>query len=178
MKRFLVAIVAPFALSQAVLAQTTPSADEKAPSQMNDKTPAELKAGQADKPARTDVTTQGNTTAQAKGLQMADSATLAVQFVTMEPADFRASRLIGADVYNNEKEEVGEIVDISLKDGKTISAVIVSVGGFLGLGESYVALAPNTVVLSKLDEDSWAAYVDTSKDDLRDAPKVQYKPND
>jgi hypothetical protein len=49
----------------------------------------------------------------------------------------------------------------------------VSVGGFLGLGESYVVLDPSSVVLNQ-KEGAWRAYVDTSRDDLMNAPKFTY----
>lgn len=108
-----------------------------------------------------------------EGLRMADKATLAVRFVTVKPAAFMASRLIGTDVYNNQNEAVGEIEDLVVDNGKTVSGVVVSVGGFLGIGESYVVLDPTTVVLSKKDN-SWKAFVDTSKDSLKNAPKFSY----
>lgn len=60
--------------------------------------------------------------------------------------------------------------------GRTISAVVVSVGGFLGLGESYVAVDPSTIVLNDRNG-TWRAFVDTSKDNLKNAPKFTYRAN-
>ena len=107
------------------------------------------------------------------GMRTADTATLAVRFVTVKPADFMASKLIGTNVYNNQNDKLGEIEDLVVENGKSITGVVVSVGGFLGMGESYVVLDPSTVVLNQKDG-TWRAYVDTSKDTLKNAPKFTY----
>lgn len=111
--------------------------------------------------------------AGAVGLKAADTATVAVRFVTVKPADFMASKLIGTDVYNNQNDKLGDIEDLVIENGKTITGVVVSVGGFLGIGDSYVVLDPATVVLNQKDG-AWRAYVDTSKDNLKNAPKFSY----
>lgn len=54
-----------------------------------------------------------------------------------------------------------------------MTGVIVSVGGFLGLGERYVVLDPSTISVSNKDN-KWAAYVDTDKDTLNKAPSFDY----
>ena len=57
------------------------------------------------------------------------------QFYTHQPGEMRASKLIGTKVTNAANESVGEINDVVLaKDGK-VAAVIIGVGGFLGMGE-------------------------------------------
>ena len=108
-----------------------------------------------------------------KGLRTANSATVAVKFVTVQPADFMSSKLVGVNVYNNQNELLGEIEDLVIDNGKTITGVVVSVGGFLGMGESYVVLDPSTMVLNEKDG-KWRAFVDTSKDNLKNAPKFKY----
>ena len=49
------------------------------------------------------------------------------------------SKLKGLNVYNQKDEIVGEITDIAMK-GSQVDALILSVGGFLGIGEHYVAV--------------------------------------
>jgi len=78
-------------------------------------------------------------------------ATLAVKFVTIKPADFMTTKLIGAAVYNNQKEKLGEIEDLAIENGKDVTGIVVSVGGFLGMGESYVVIDPKTVVVNQKD---------------------------
>ncbi|MER2267131.1 PRC-barrel domain-containing protein [Methylobacterium oxalidis] len=108
------------------------------------------------------------------GMKMADSATAKVQFITTQPADTLTSKLVGLSVYNNSNESVGEIEDFVILDGKTIHAVIVGVGGFLGIGERYVAVSPASITLSKKD-DRLRAMLNTSKDELKNAPAFEYK---
>jgi sporulation protein YlmC with PRC-barrel domain len=108
-----------------------------------------------------------------EGMRMAERANVAVKFVTVKPADVMSSKIVGANIYNNQNDSVGEIEDLVIDNGKTITGVVVSVGGFLGLGESYVVLDPSTIVLNQKDG-KWKAFVDTSKDNLKNAPKFTY----
>ena len=84
-----------------------------------------------------------------------------------------ASKLLGIEVHNNQNENLGSIQDIVFENGRSITGVVVRIGGFLGLGESYVVLDPETVVLNEKDG-TWRAYVDTTKDSLENAPKFTY----
>ena len=65
----------------------------------------------------------------------------------------RASRIVGQDIYNQNGEDIGEISELIL-DPKTgqVQQVIVSVGGFLGIGERNVALPWNELKLMKAAE--------------------------
>jgi len=96
-----------------------------------------------------------------------------VRFVAMKPADTLSSRLIGTDVYNNQNESVGEIEDLVIENGKTITGVVVSAGGFLGMGEHYVLIEPSSIVLSQKG-DSMKAFINTTKDTLKGAPAFNY----
>lgn len=51
----------------------------------------------------------------------------------------RMSQVIGANVYNERNESIGEVEDVVLRDGTQPIAVI-QVGGFLGMGARYVAV--------------------------------------
>jgi sporulation protein YlmC with PRC-barrel domain len=118
--------------------------------------------------------TTGNAATQAaSGIRTADSATLAVRFVDVKPAELMTTMLLGANVYNNQKEKLGEIEDLAIENRRDVTGVVVSVGGFLGIGESYVVLDPKTVVVSQKDG-TWEAFVDTTKDTLKNAPKFTY----
>jgi sporulation protein YlmC with PRC-barrel domain len=54
--------------------------------------------------------------------------------------DWRASKLVGLSVYNNNNENIGSINDILTDKSGSIKAVVIGVGGFLGLGEHLVAM--------------------------------------
>jgi sporulation protein YlmC with PRC-barrel domain len=54
---------------------------------------------------------------------------------------WRASKLMGLDVYNDANEKLGDINELIVdKDGK-INAVVIGVGGFLGMGEHDIAIS-------------------------------------
>src|SRR6478735_7446087 len=54
--------------------------------------------------------------------------------------DWRASKMVGLSVYNDKNESIGSINDmLTDKEGK-IKAVVIGVGGFLGVGEHLVAI--------------------------------------
>ena len=134
---------------------------------------AETTVAPATAPGSIGAPTNDATSASQGGLRVADKAADALKFVTVKSADFMISKILGTNVYNNQNETVGEIADLVIENGKTITGVIVSVGGFLGLGESYVVLDPSTVVLNQKD-DTWKAFIDTSKDNLTNAQKFSY----
>jgi sporulation protein YlmC with PRC-barrel domain len=54
--------------------------------------------------------------------------------------DWRGSKLVGLNVYNNNNENIGSINDILTDKSGSIKAVVIGVGGFLGVGEHLVAM--------------------------------------
>lgn len=73
-----------------------------------------------------------------------DQATTAA---TSAPADmsalkgsWRTSKLVGLNVYNDSNESLGSINDLLTDKSGDIKAVIIGVGGFLGVGEHLVAV--------------------------------------
>lgn len=102
-------------------------------------------------------------------------------FVAQTPADRVTSKLIGLTIQNGANETIGEIGDIVLDENSTIKAWIVGVGGFLGIGTKYVAVDPSALKLTRVDDKTMKATIDTNKDQLRAAPEYVYlgqsKPN-
>ena len=98
-----------------------------------------------------------------------------MQFYSRQATDMRASNLMGANVTNMANETVGEINDLVLdKDGKVV-AVVVGVGGFLGIGERQVALDYKSLNI-KYDPNAMTnagattIQVNATKDSLKNAP--------
>ncbi|MDO8979878.1 MAG: PRC-barrel domain-containing protein [Afipia sp.] len=54
--------------------------------------------------------------------------------------NWRASKLVGLAVYNDANEKLGDISEILLDNSGKINAVIVGVGGFLGVGQHDIAV--------------------------------------
>lgn len=129
-------------------------------------------AGPATTPSATPSTTPATPSGAAgakPGLQRVDSSSLVMTLYTADPADVRASKLMGTNVYNLKDENIGEVSDLVIDNGKTIKAVVVSVGGFLGMGERDVAISPASIVLSEQRDGSFRLVVNTTKDDLKKA---------
>lgn len=96
-------------------------------------------------------------------------------FVTAQPTDVLSYNLIGLNVTNTQDETIGEIKDLILSDGQLIG-YIMSVGGFLGMGEHYVIVSPKSVNVTYTDADKkWKATMDATKDQLTAAPQFKYE---
>ncbi|MGD9617831.1 MAG: PRC-barrel domain-containing protein [Alphaproteobacteria bacterium] len=58
----------------------------------------------------------------------------------MKAGQWRASKLDGLDVYNPNNEKIGDISELVIDRSGRIQAVVIGVGGFLGIGEHLVAV--------------------------------------
>jgi sporulation protein YlmC with PRC-barrel domain len=54
--------------------------------------------------------------------------------------DWRASKLVGLSVYNDNNESIGSINDLLTDKSGNIKAAVIGVGGFLGMGSHLVAI--------------------------------------
>ena len=96
------------------------------------------------------------------------------KFSTVSKDEMFSSKLKGLNVYNLKNESIGEITDLAIKNHQ-IDALILSVGGFLGMGEHYVAVSPASVnVRYDTKNDKWLASMNTTKDALKAAPEFKY----
>jgi hypothetical protein len=96
------------------------------------------------------------------------------KFSTVSKDEMFSSKLKGLSVTNQKDETVGEITDLAIKNHE-VDALILSVGGFLGMGERYVAVSPSSVsVRYDSKNDKWLASMNTSKDALKSAPEFKY----
>jgi sporulation protein YlmC with PRC-barrel domain len=65
----------------------------------------------------------------------------ATSWMTQEAAgQWRISKLIGLNVYNNDNEKIGDISELIADRSGKLDAVVVGAGGFLGIGERDVAI--------------------------------------
>jgi opacity protein-like surface antigen len=96
------------------------------------------------------------------------------KFSTVSKDEMFSSKLKGLNVYNQKDESIGEITDLAIKDHQ-LDALILSVGGFLGVGEHYVAVSPASVnVRYDSKNEKWRATMNTTKEALKDAPEFKY----
>ena len=83
------------------------------------------------------ASTIGAASAQTATNQEASTASA----TTHKEGEWRASKLVHVDVYNEANEKIGDINDVILDRSGNVAKVILGVGGVLGLGERYVAIA-------------------------------------
>lgn len=94
-----------------------------------------------------------------------------IEFITKQTAEERlASNLLGVTVENAEGENIGDVNDLVLGPNGQVSAVIVGVGGFLGLGEKNVAVSYDNIE-SKVEDNDVVVVLNTTKADLEAAPE-------
>lgn len=81
-----------------------------------------------------------------------------------------AKELLNKSVTNAANETVGDINDVLISNDGKIAAVIVGVGGFLGLGEKDVALPFDQLVVSRDADDRLKLTTSMTKEALQSAP--------
>ena len=87
-----------------------------------------------------------------------------------DEAQFLADdEVIGKDVVNVADEEVGTIADLVMDQEQKLVGVVLSVGGFLGIGEKWVAI-PVEEVDFPTDEQPARLRVAVTEDQLKNAP--------
>jgi sporulation protein YlmC with PRC-barrel domain len=83
----------------------------------------------------------------------------------------RASKVIGANVYNENNESIGEVDDILIPPGGGAPVAVISVGGFLGIGAKLVAVPYDR--LQNVNSTRWTLSGAT-KDSLTSLPTFSY----
>jgi sporulation protein YlmC with PRC-barrel domain len=96
-------------------------------------------------------------------------------YVKVPKTDELSSKIVGLDIYNHSNQDVGQIKDIALNSQGQAEAYIVSVGGFLGVGEHYVAVRPSAVDITfDASAKKWHAAMNATADQLKAAPQFSY----
>ncbi|WP_027584439.1 PRC-barrel domain-containing protein [Bradyrhizobium sp. Ai1a-2] len=82
--------------------------------------------------------------AQTPNTATGDRPSTAETTSTTAPTSFkgnwRASKMAGLSVYNDSNESIGSINDMLMDKSGNIKAIVIGVGGFLGVGEHLVAV--------------------------------------
>lgn len=78
---------------------------------------------------------------------------------------WRASKLIGVDVYNEQNEKLGEINELIVNRSGQIAGAVIGVGGFLGMGEHDVMVSMDKL---KFSNESGKTTTGTEKSDRND----------
>ena len=100
-----------------------------------------------------------------------DKATIVRVDVARVALGHRASKLVGATVVNSADESIGKIDDLVVNPQDKITYAIVSVGGFLGVGNKLVAVPFDSLRAVKEDR---LVLSGGTKDALKALPEFKY----
>jgi sporulation protein YlmC with PRC-barrel domain len=111
--------------------------------------------------------------AQPAGDAGAAAANGGQKFITEESGQqMLSSNLVGMSVTNSNNDDIGKIDNLLLNKDGNLTGVVVSIGGFLGIGSKHVALPMSEV---QINPGQKKAMVSLSKDDLKNAPDFKTK---
>lgn len=90
-------------------------------------------------------------------------------YTAVDVATISANELTNATVYSGENENVGSVGDVILADDGTIDAVVLDIGGFLGLGQKPVAIAFDALTIRRDDSGNLFVFTGFSRAQLEGA---------
>jgi sporulation protein YlmC with PRC-barrel domain len=176
----IVALLATPALAEDTMKQEQPAHTQMAPDQAtpSDSTAAPMdQAAPMDKPADS-MTPAPDSSAATPAPDATDqtAATVApsgqnVTFINQQDVDqWMASNLIGSTVYNSADESLGDINDVLLTENGQVEAVVIGIGGFLGIGEKNVAITFDQIQKTTDADGNPKLVLNASKEQLDQAP--------
>jgi sporulation protein YlmC with PRC-barrel domain len=129
--------------------------------------------------SRTNMAANDDTTTQATGNATATAPVNGSdEFTNIPASEELSSKVVGLEVYNNANQDIGKIKDVAF-DQNGVRAYIVAVGGFLGMGDHYVAVKPSAIDISYNSNDKkWHAAMNTDASQLKAAPEYKYSSNE
>jgi sporulation protein YlmC with PRC-barrel domain len=80
-----------------------------------------------------------------------------------------ASDIYKANVYDPSENKIGDISDLMIDSNGNVTAAIISVGGFLGVGQKDVVIPFKELQVSMRDGKNWLV-LNRTKDELKMAP--------
>ncbi|WP_173934110.1 PRC-barrel domain-containing protein [Chelativorans sp. Marseille-P2723] len=88
-----------------------------------------------------------------------------------QPDQISAEELAGTTVYGANEEEIGSVGDVILTPEGDIDAIIVDVGGFLGIGAKEVAIATDNLIFHTDEDGDLYLFTEFTQDELEAAPE-------
>ncbi len=139
---FLGAAIAPAAYAQETTQPQTAPAMEAPAAAPDAGTPAQ---------PMDDMNEAQTTTPPAAGETATDTAAATPDTYLTEqaPTQISANTYIGQSVYNSADESIGSISDLIMEKDGGITAAVIGVGGFLGIGEKAVAVPFNNITVNQ-----------------------------
>jgi len=157
--------------------QSQPSAEQQsAPGSSSDR-PAGAQGSSPDRASSAlgssaDRQSSARDSASDTGREMARTTSAPSYMSTTPVGATRVDEVIGSELrMRSNDEEIGTIDDLIIDESGQVVAVVVSVGGFLGMGQHPVAISWDSVERALNDDsDGYVFNVNVTEDTLRDAP--------
>lgn len=121
-------------------------------------------------------TTPSNQPARQTETMPAKPMTSSPVALTSAPDGVTVTNYYKQNVYDPQNNKIGEIADVLLDQQGKVTAFIVSVGGFLGVGNKDVAV-PFDAIHGTLKDNKWTLTMNADKDQLKSAPGYTYDRN-
>ncbi len=96
---------------------------------------------------------------------------------TITDKDNLATEIIGKQVYSsaaNDAEHIGDINNLVVGDDGAVQAVVIGVGGFLGIGEKNVAVSMGDLQYVRAEDNTERYILPTTKEALNAAPTFEW----
>ena len=164
---FLGAAIAPAAYAQETTQPQTAPAMEAPATAPDAGTPAQ---------PMDDMNEAQTTTPPAAGETATDTAAATPDTYLTEqaPTQISANTYIGQAVYNSADESIGKISDLIMEKSGGIDAAIIGVGGFLGIGEKWVAVPFEKISITQVpDSDDVKLTTTETAESLQAAPEFK-----
>ncbi|TAD87215.1 MAG: PRC-barrel domain containing protein [Alphaproteobacteria bacterium] len=88
---------------------------------------------------------------------------------------WNSSEVLNTSVHNRNKEKIGTVEQILVDDDGRAVALVLNVGGFLGMGEHQVAVSMTSLQLSRDSAGALSVVLDVTKALLEAAPKYEMR---
>jgi sporulation protein YlmC with PRC-barrel domain len=108
------------------------------------------------------------------GQQPAPMTSGPAQIFTTLPVGTTVTNFYKQNVYDPSDNKIGDIDDMLIDKEGRVTALIIGVGGFLGMGEKNVAIPFSDVRASEKNNNKWYLVLNTTKDALKTAPGYTY----
>ena len=96
---------------------------------------------------------------------------MAVNVEVAATTGYRASELLGSDIYNDKEEKIGKLDDFIVGSNEEVSIAVIAVGGFLGMGSRMVAVPAKLI---ESNDKNQIVLPGASKDQLKALAEFRY----
>jgi sporulation protein YlmC with PRC-barrel domain len=110
-------------------------------------------------------------------MRSSDTTTIVVPMDALPTYGSIVSAWYKQPVYDTAEKKVGTVSDMLFSSNGSINAIMLDVGGFLGLGKKHVAVPVDAISLTQKGKKSWLT-INTTKEAVKNATGYKYDKKD